>query len=439
MQKPWDQFPTPAHTLNASVPSALSDSDCNTLLTSKPKVVPLAIIGAGLAGCWLARILAEQGIAVLLFEQKSAVATEASGNPAGIVKPFVTRSPSSGMSFHCQAHAFLIDQLAVLNLENAAGFSRCGVMQMVQDAYPASEHYSNLKNASAEQQAGTALNSNTLLFANSGWLNPNKLCESLVEHPLIQLKLGTQVAQWSPQGHGVAHTLKLSDGNVVHASQLVITTGAATHLIPGHEHIPFVPARGQISRFALAQSVEAPQCVISGKHYVIPDKRSVLVGATFERGNSSNSVTDADHAVNFAGLRQLLPKLSVEPKAIDGYAGVRATTPDRLPVVGPIPDFVQASSVYHDIRHGKLLHTYPQLPCIDGAYLMGGLGSRGIVTAPFCAQLLANYLSANTGRSTVNIQQDPVPADVNTTDLNDWAPVLNPARFLIRNLKRSTA
>ena len=438
MQKPWDQFPTPAHTVSAAVASASSVSSCTTVQASNPTVVTLAIIGAGLAGCWLARILAEQGIAVSLFEQNSAVATAASGNPAGIVKPFVTRSPSSGMSFHCQAHAFLIDQLAALNLENAAGFSRCGVMQLVQDAYPASEHYSNLKNASAEQQAGTALNSNTLLFANSGWLNPNKLCESLVEHPLIQLKLGTRVAQWSPQDHGVEHTLKLSDGNVVHASQLVITTGAATHLIPGYEHIPLMPARGQISRFALTQSIVAPQCVISGKHYVIPDKHSVLVGATFERGDSSNSVTDADHAVNFAGLRQLLPELNVEPKALNGYAGVRATTPDRLPVVGPLPDFAQASSVYHDIRHGKSLHTYPQLPCIDGAYLIGGLGSRGIVTAPFCAQLLANYLSTNTDHFTVDIQQDPIPADVNTTNLNDWAPLLNPARFLIRNLKRST-
>jgi len=66
------------------------------------------------------------------------------------------------------------------------------------------------------------------------------------------------------------------------------------------------------------------------------------------------------------------------------------------------------------------LAAYPCLPVHAGVFVLGGLGSRGIVTAPFAAHLLSDYMLG--GRL-----------------IDQWAHLINPARFQIRQLKRGDA
>lgn len=448
MNKPWDDFPS---LQNPLVPSEGKNDTRNVSFESRHNRV--AIVGAGLAGCWLARILAEQGIAVTLYEKQASVATAASGNPAGIAKPFVTRSPSLAMSFHCIAHQYLLNRLRLFDLETTAKFTQCGVLQLVEKPYPASDIFACLKAQEATKTSGITLNSHALNFANAGWLNPRQLCCALVNHPLITLVLGKQITgirdsvsrrQSSDETKsllGPTHSLEFQNGESADAEHIVLTTGSAMNLIPDTRHLPITTARGQISRFSLSEKAVAPKCVVNGKHYVIPDGQSLLVGASFHRDNIDTTVSELDHTSNLKGLRQLMPTLSVDPQASAGYAGVRATTPDRLPIVGPMPDFDAAAEIYNDIRHGRAHSNYPQLPCQTGIYLLGGLGSRGIVTAPFCAQLLADHLTRTDAKCEPALSSNRIN-DLTYTDIDDqllgkWVPLINPARFLIRKLKRS--
>lgn len=452
MHKPWDTFPGLLYPL-LPVPMPKQAQAANETQTNR-----IAIIGAGLAGCWLARILAEQGIAVTLYEKQTSVATAASGNPAGIAKPFVTRGLSLAMSFHCTAHQYLLNRLRLFDLETAAEFTRCGVIQLVQKPYPTSASFISLSALEATEVAGVSLNSHALNFASAGWLNPKQLCCNLVDHRLITLVLGRQVTvvedsatrlqvgpgigfgSDSSTAIGRTHRLEFQDGESAYAEHIVLTTGWATNLIPDAQHLPVTSARGQISRFSLSNKSIAPKCVVNGKHYVIPDGQSLLVGASFHRDNTDTTVSEIDHASNLEGLRQLLPSLTVDPQAVAGYAGVRATTPDRLPIVGPLPDFGTAAEIYSGIRHGRPLADYPQLPCHTGIYVIGGLGSRGIVTAPLCAQLLADHLTQTCfscePSCTSNRIDDETCKVVDFGKLDKWVTLLNPARFLIRKLKR---
>lgn len=437
---PWDCFPVPVQPL--------------TQAGSQSGRSRVAIVGAGLAGCWLARILAEQGIAVTVYEQQPSAASAASGNPAGIAKPFVTRSDSHAMSFHCLAYQFLLNRLRLYNLEEAAHFTPCGVLQLVEKAFPASSNFTNLSVVEADELAGISLGSKALNFSDAGWLNPKTLCCHLIEHPRITVVLDTRITgivdstnpeQSEPQPRldstlAPGNQLNFEDGRSAETECVVLTTGSATHLIPKSGYLPIYPARGQISRFSLREKAVAPRCVVSGKHYVIPDGQSVLVGATFHRDNINSDVSDTDHLSNLVGLQQLLPTLKVDPKAMAGYAGVRATTPDRLPIVGPLPDFETAARLYGDIRHGRAWEHYPQLPCHKGIYLLCGLGSRGIVTSALCAQLLADHLTQREPGG-----ENPYPSSKSDVEhslwtdygtLEHWATLINPARFLIRNLKR---
>lgn len=419
---PWNTVESNLAPLTSdALPLDLIDGDATL------RIEPIIILGAGLAGCWLARLLAARGIAVRLIDAHANVAAGASGNPAGIVKPHVTRTPCLAMDFHAAAHRCLLHQLesqAELRQGGRDGhlFHNIGVLQLVEQVYPSSPHYQCLDSLGAQTVAGVVLSSRALHFHDSGWLNPSALCRELVRHPGISLSTGTHVTGISrldaPPRQAVWR-LAIAQGKALLTSRLILACGNTLNGFPQTQSLPIVAARGQISRFALQAGATMPRSVISGRHYVIPDGETVLVGATFDRGVVDDQIQFADHARNLSGLRATLPSLPVHDTALAGYAGVRATTPDRLPLVGPAPDMQRLDALYADLRHGRPLHHYPALPCHEGLFVLGGLGSRGIVTAPLAATILADML---TGADAVSWEQ--------------WVSLVNPARFRIRDLKR---
>jgi len=393
---PWDQF-------------------TNDNPVSSHSAEPVIVIGAGLAGCWVARTLAEKGVRVTVLEAGAGPARGASSNPAGIVKPFVTRVPGQAMCFFVKAHDYLIQKLNEWDLAQTCGFNACGVVQLVRKPYPASAHYQCIVPDQMLETLGVHSDAHGLLFERSGWLNPAALCRALLQHDCIDIRFDCRVDSIESVSDGAWKIID-SELSSWRTSHLVIGTGAAITQFPPSRHLPVIPARGQLSRFTGAASVL--KRVVSGKHYLIPDGNTVIVGATFQRGVNDDATTLADNLCNRAGLESMLPAYRLNTDAVNAYAGVRATTPDRLPLLGPIPDAQACSSVYADLHPGRALDRYPVLPVHRGAFVHGGLGSRGIVTAPFSARLLCDHMMGG-------------------DEIREWSSLVNPARFQIRRLKRS--
>lgn len=335
------------------------------------------------------------------------------------------------MQFHTDAYAFLLQQLKHLQLADRCHFNDCGVLQLTQNQYPKSEHYQLLDARQGSRICGAEINCRSIYFANGGSLNPAKLCRELVKHPLVAFEPCTIVQNIQPcdqivdsdpvQGH--IWRMRCSGGKSILTRQIVFANSHSISQFEQSEHLPLIPARGQISRFSLTGSSSALQCIVSGRHYAIPQGRTILTGATFERGSLDNMIRETDHQSNFAGLSALFPHISANPMAIDGWAGIRATTPDRLPLVGPLADYSAAQQVYASIRHGPPLKQFPTLPQIGGLYVLGGFGSRGIVTVPLAAKALADFLTVDITRCDAGL-------------LQRWIHLVNPVRFQIRALKR---
>ena len=401
---PWDQF-----ALQQPVSPAQSE--------------PVVVIGAGLAGCWMARTLAEAGVNVQVLEAGPGAASGASSNPAGIAKPFVTRGGSLAMNFYIQAHEYLRQTLRNWSLEEACQYCACGVIQLVDRPFEASKHFDNISGRQLQEALRMPYSGHGLRFANAGWLNPSALCQSLLVHERIALRTQSQ-AQSIERGADAKWHIHLQDQTCFRTRHVVIASGVALNKLALTAHLDVIPARGQISRFSLANAAHtrtspparAPAHVVSGKHYLIPDGDTVIVGATFERNSLDASVRADDDESNRAGLASMLPQLQIQD-AIDAFAGIRATTPDRLPLVGPLSDACACNDVYANLHHGRKLRDYPVLPIQPGIFILGGLGSRGIVTAPFAAHLLADYM-------------------IGGECIAEWASLTNPARFQIRRLKR---
>ncbi|NWD91790.1 FAD-dependent oxidoreductase, partial [Pseudomonas sp. K5002] len=150
------------------------------------------------------------------------------------------------------------------------------------------------------------------------------------------------------------------------------------------------------------------------------------LGASFDFKSDDLTPTVAEHAGNLQMLREisldLLQRLgadSLAPEQLEGRAAFRCTSPDYLPIVGPLAQREAFDHTYAAL--GKDARQVPDAPCpwLHGVYINSGHGSRGLVTAPLCAELLAAWLD-----------NEPLPLPRSVSE------ACHPNRFALRALIR---
>lgn len=413
---------------------------------SAASATPVVIVGCGLAGCHTAFELATRGIKVILLDASDTIAGGASGNAAGIVKPFVTRSPGHADKFYRAAFNFLLERFdSDKRLSDAAQFNECGVLQLFERQYPPNNTYTTCSASEASVLAGVQINSPAVFFRRAGWLNPSTLCQALVQHQNIEVRLQHRVSAitkisdvWSiaiEQGSEQDKERKAgkhTDVNTmscIECSTIILANGANTNQFSPTRELPIIAARGQTSRFSLTENAVL-KTVVTGKRYAIPDGSSVIVGASFVRDQTTTLLTHSEHEQNRSGLNTLLPSLGIDTIAHSGFCAIRATTPDRFPVVGPMPKIPNYPIDYARLRDGLPEHRFPNASYYKGLYVIGGFGSRGIVSTPYCAKLLADYLLGSTDYYKTSSEKD-------TENLSGWSAQLHPGRFKVRELRKA--
>ncbi|EEE6311085.1 bifunctional tRNA (5-methylaminomethyl-2-thiouridine)(34)-methyltransferase MnmD/FAD-dependent 5-carboxymethylaminomethyl-2-thiouridine(34) oxidoreductase MnmC, partial [Salmonella enterica subsp. enterica serovar Enteritidis] len=100
--------------------------------------------------------------------------------------------------------------------------------------------------------------------------------------------------------------------------------------------------------------------------------------------------------------------------------GVRCATRDHLPMVGNVPDYHATLTHYADLADNKT--SAAPAPVYPGLFVLGALGSRGLCSAPLCAEILAAQMS-----------NEPIPLDAGTL------AALNPNRLWVRKLLKGKA
>ena len=127
---------------------------------------------------------------------------------------------------------------------------------------------------------------------------------------------------------------RLSDGRAIAVDQIVLAAGLSPAGLadPPPELARLQPIKGQIARLAGVGPRGGPVARAPGV-YVVPAMGGAIVGATMESDRT-------DRHVEAAALEQLRALASplyadLEGAKIAGAAGVRASTPDALPMAGP--------------------------------------------------------------------------------------------------------
>jgi tRNA 5-methylaminomethyl-2-thiouridine biosynthesis bifunctional protein len=198
---------------------------------------------------------------------------------------------------------------------------------------------------------------------------PGSLCRAWLDHPAIQLRTGCAVARVQAGSSGW-QVLGADDAVLVEADAVVLANARdALSLVPG-QNWPLNTVRGQITQLPFDCLPEI-QRVIACEGYVAPCAGRMLVGATYEHDDDDTTPRTASDLANLARLETILPGAGERFTAneVSGRASLRATLPDRLPIVGAID------------RQ-------------SGLYVAAGYASRGVVWAGLLGEALADRITA---------------------------------------------
>ena len=170
--------------------------------------------------------------------------------------------------------------------------------------------------------------------------------------------------------------------------------------------------------------------MVCAEGYVAPARLGEhTLGASFDFHNDDLTPTLAEHQGNLAMLDEISPDLATRLGVADlpaeqwqGRAAFRCTSPDYLPIVGPVADREAFASTYAILARDA--RQVPALPCpwLPGLYVNSGHGSRGLITAPLSGELIAAWLDD---------EALPLPRAV--------AEACHPNRFWVRNLVKGKA
>ena len=155
--------------------------------------------------------------------------------------------------------------------------------------------------------------------------------------------------------------------NHIKAKNIVFTEGYNMSKNPFFTDLPLLPTKGELL------TIHAPDLkidyVLKGPVFLIPLKHhKYLVGATYVWGDTSNTISES---AKIELLDKLKTLINCPFEVVDQVAGVRPTVKDRRPLVG------------RHVTHGDL-------------YVLNGLGTRGVMIAPYVAKQLFEYIEFNT-------------------------------------------
>ncbi|MGD9586158.1 MAG: FAD-dependent oxidoreductase [Brachymonas sp.] len=415
------------------------------------------IIGAGLSGAACAYSLARRGWKVVVLD-RSGPASGASGLPVGLVVPHTSAddtriSQISRAGIRCTL-ARAADHLSPGTDWAPTGVVEHCVEGRVKLPRTWTGASSSDLRAAATPWACPApenIRARALLpdapavmwHACAAWIKPPALVQALLSHPGIEIRTDSEVAALSQttdtpdESHWQAYTKDgrcLGSGNIVvlaaaHATQNLLAQladhapqdapmpargnkrPADTHAAPFGLHLH--PLRGQIAWGWEADVPDSPTALpslpVNGKGsmaahipWQIGHHQGMIwtTGSTFVREDDDASVRASEMPAILDKLRILHPRSAAALEATfasrlaHGWAGVRATLPDRLPAVGALlPEEGHRSPSQRASREtAGQEDTAPASCALHGVYLCCGMGARGLTLAMLSGELLAAQL-----------------------------------------------
>ena len=380
-----------------------------TLPSSRPKAANskhAVVIGAGVAGIATAWSLAKRGWMVDIIERLDAVAQGGSGNPQGIVMPRISLGGSAEREFYDTAFFKTLRELFRLKEKYPElNWQQGGVLQLassdrirkqIQKLDSVPDLVQALSAEQASEIAGVEIEAQALYFPQAGWINPVQLCHLLLKEAGESISLHTNTDVSSIHyADGAWQLLDENQSIIIHSDVVILANAGAACKFSQTAFLPLEHARGQISLIPASAHSKQLHCAICHDGYILPETHGEhVIGASFIAGDDSTDLRSEEDVENVRQLQESLPGLfGNEIPVSTSRAALRATTADRLPLLGPVADEKFFTDNYHDLHKGKPASRYPNAKYLDGLYVNTGHGARGLTSAFLSAEIIASQLN----------------------------------------------
>lgn len=332
------------------------------------------IIGGGSAGCHLAYFLSREGHSVALAE-KQKIGEGASGAAGAFLSPAIGKNNP-------------IQQLINTSLEFALPFyqnlcpdalTQKGLLRVPKnenDAEKFAEYEPFIPFPFEKKEGG-------FFFKNAGILDVEPILNKLVK--------SVDVFENTPIQHITYENEIWRSGNIT-AKHIIFANGADS--IP--LELPYISIRPIWGQRVEIQS-DTPLKYNHHKKLSVSATRNsshtISIGATHLRNTRETPIT---REVSLELIAQAQEDVELtNPQVLHEFGGVRAASPDFLPIAGHLIDSKATLEQFPEISRGRKvplesLRYFPQ------AYILNGLGARGFVYGPYCAKALSDLLCHQT-------------------------------------------
>lgn len=188
----------------------------------------------------------------------------------------------------------------------------------------------------------------------------------------IKLYLDNALAQWQKQGIYYEQTfdyelLQICEEYVVYkgveARNIVFCEGCGVANNPYFKNVPMRPCKGETLTFS-APDLKLNN-ILKSDGVIIPlGNELYTVGATYDPEDLTECITEVSRT---ALIEKLEKMICCDYEIVSHQAGIRPTVADRRPLVGQHPIHIPL-------------------------WILNGLGTRGVLNAPLCAQVLYNAI-----------------------------------------------
>lgn len=390
------------------------------------------VIGAGIAGITTAWSLAKRGWKIDVIERDNEIAQGGSGNPLGVVMPRISLGDSTESEFYDAAFFKTLRELYRLKEKfPELHWQQGGVLQLasserirkqIQKLDCASELAQTVSAETAGEIAGVEIDVQALYFPQAGWINPVQLCHLLLKEAGESISLHTNTDVSSIHyADGAWQSLDENQSIIMHSDVVILANAGVACKFSQTAFLPLEHARGQISLIPASAHSKQLHCAICYDGYILPETHGEhVIGASFIAGDDSTDLRSEEDVENVRQLQESLPGLfGNEIPVSTGRAALRATTADRLPLLGPVADEKFLADNYYDLHKGKPASKYISAKYLDGLYVNAGHGARGLTSAFLSAEIISSQLN-----------HEPLAVSEST-----WQ-ALCPSRFKIRKYKK---
>ncbi|WP_419843490.1 bifunctional tRNA (5-methylaminomethyl-2-thiouridine)(34)-methyltransferase MnmD/FAD-dependent 5-carboxymethylaminomethyl-2-thiouridine(34) oxidoreductase MnmC [Actinobacillus pleuropneumoniae] len=400
----------------------------------------IAIVGGGVASLFVALSLLEKGKKVTLYCKDNALAQNASGNLQGAIYPQLSDDDARNIRFYVHCFDYALQRLAqiepLVNFEHALtgvalyAYNDKTAKKLEKIARQTNDDslFKLCSAAELSEKIGLKVPNGGAFMPQSGWLSPIQFVQGtfaylktkglriVLNHEVKDPQFSEGKWHWQHNGKTFSHQI------------LVLANGHTLTQFQHAQGIPLYPVRGQVSQIPTTSALQQLKCVVCYDGYLTPVSKANThcIGASHVRDKAETYFSLEEHHENVAKLQQNLTACDwtqgIDESQNLAKQGVRAALRDRVPMVGQMPNFsvqkVQYQNLYNQLRRKQAVENAANFANL---YMVNGLASRGLTTAPLLGEMLASLIC-----------DEPLPIS------EDIWHVLSPNRTWIRKLLKGS-